>query len=327
MNYWWVNHKQTFKQEFEGGYLWSPKTKKNGARNPFYEYMREVKPGDCIFSYAFGLIQGIGIAKTHCYTCPRPDEFGHVGVIWDIIGWRVDVDFTRSSPTIKPSEHIEYLLPFIPEKHSPLNSKGDGYQHVYLTIISENFAQALANILGPDISMLIQQPQAVAEESQLYEIDLPGLSEWEENEQTRIIENAAIDETERKALIKARKGQGIFKENVYRFERYCRITGVENPTHLIASHIKPWRDSNNEERLTGDNGLLLTPSIDHLFDRGFISFEDEGELLVSSIADRESLKRMGIQTDKEINTRRFNSKQSHFLEYHRKNVFLKSAAQ
>jgi hypothetical protein len=56
--------------------------------------------------------------------------------------------------------------------------------------------------------------------------------------------------------------------------------GVENPVHLVASHCKPWRDSTNEERLNGENGLLLTPSIDHLFDRGFIGFENSGALII-----------------------------------------------
>ncbi|WP_216840954.1 HNH endonuclease signature motif containing protein [Acidobacterium sp. S8] len=59
-----------------------------------------------------------------------------------------------------------------------------------------------------------------------------------------------------------------------RIERFCRVTKVENPLHLRASHCKPWRDLSNEERLNGENGLLLTPTIDHLSDRGFISFED-----------------------------------------------------
>jgi putative restriction endonuclease len=58
--------------------------------------------------------------------------------------------------------------------------------------------------------------------------------------------------------------------------------------NFFASHIKPWCESTNEERLNGENGLLLTPSIDHLFDRGFISFEDNGELLISDVAHKES---------------------------------------
>jgi hypothetical protein len=68
---------------------------------------------------------------------------------------------------------------------------------------------------------------------------------------------------------------------------------VENPVHLVASHCKPWRDATNEERLDGENGLLLTPSIDHLFDRGFIGFEDNGRLIISPVAHHPSLQRMG----------------------------------
>ena len=66
-----------------------------------------------------------------------------------------------------------------------------------------------------------------------------------------------------------------------RIERACRITGVTREEHLRASHCKPWRDSSNEERLDGENGLLLTPNADHLFDRGFIGFEDNGDVRVS----------------------------------------------
>lgn len=73
-----------------------------------------------------------------------------------------------------------------------------------------------------------------------------------------------------------------------RIESACRITSVSNPVHLVASHCKPWRDSTNEERLNGENGLLLTPSIDHLFDRGFIGFENNGALIISPVAHRPS---------------------------------------
>lgn len=58
-------------------------------------------------------------------------------------------------------------------------------------------------------------------------------------------------------------GQGKFKERVSTYERSCRITQVNNPTHLIASPIKPWGESNNVERFSGGNALLLTPSFDH----------------------------------------------------------------
>jgi hypothetical protein len=112
---------------------------------------------------------------------------------------------------------------------------------------------------------------------------------------------------------------------VSRIESRCRITGVENPVHLVASHCKPWRDSTNEERLDGENGLLLTPSIDHLFDRGFIGFEDNGKLIISPVAHRPSLQRMGIDTMKAINVGGFTSGQKQFLDFHRSAVLLQSA--
>ena len=94
---------------------------------------------------------------------------------------------------------------------------------------------------------------------------------------------------------------------------------------MIGSHIKPWRESNNEERLHGANGLLLTPSADHLFDRGFISFEDSGDVLLSPVVDLISLKRMGLDPQQPPKPVPFNTDQKHFLEHHRREVFLAAA--
>jgi hypothetical protein len=107
-------------------------------------------------------------------------------------------------------------------------------------------------------------------------------------------------------------------------ETRCRVTLVENPLHLIASHCKPWRDATNEERLDGENGLLLTPSIDHLFDRGFISFEDSGEVVISPVAHRPSLQRMGVPNDQRINVGNFTDGQRKYLDFHRNAVLLRA---
>ena len=97
------------------------------------------------------------------------------------------------------------------------------------------------------------------------------------------------------------------------------------PTSLdVASHCEPWRDSSNEERLNGENGLLLTPTIDPLFDRGFIGFENEGRLIVSPAAHLPSLERMGIDTTGTVNVGAFTGVQKQFLDYHRTSVLLKS---
>jgi predicted restriction endonuclease len=107
-------------------------------------------------------------------------------------------------------------------------------------------------------------------------------------------------------------------------EDHCRVTGVNRPEHLRASHCKPWRVANNDERLDGENGLLLTPSIDHLFDRGFVSFEDDGNLLVSPVAHGDSLRRMGVNPHEVLNVGSFSEGQRRYLAFHRENEFLRS---
>jgi hypothetical protein len=132
----------------------------------------------------------------------------------------------------------------------------------------------------------------------------------------------ALATTEKESLVLARCGQGLFKLRVQSIETHCRVTGVDRQEHLRASHCKLWRDSTNAERLDGQNGLLLTPSIDHLFDRGFISFKEDGRLLVSPVAHAPSLERMGVPTGKVFEAGRFTPDQGRFLEYHRDEVFL-----
>ena len=140
----------------------------------------------------------------------------------------------------------------------------------------------------------------------------------------RIRLDGNVAETTKQAVVMARRGQGLFKQRVMQIEHACRITNVTREEHLRASHCKPWRDATNEERLDGENGLLLTPNADHLFDRGFIGFENNGDLLISPVADSVALSRMGIDCSRVINVGRFTNRQCHFLDFHRENVLLRS---
>ena len=79
--------------------------------------------------------------------------------------------------------------------------------------------------------------------------------------------------------------------------------------------------------MTAGNGLLLTPSIDHLFDRGFISFEDTGQTLISPVADPDSLRRMGVNVEAPPRVGGFNSDQRHFLQHHRSSIFLAAVSE
>jgi len=321
VRYWWVNQNQTFRQEVPGGYLWSPKRKANQARNPFYDFMREVAPGDLVFSFADTLIRAIGLAASHAYEAPKPLEFGQVGAHWDLIGWRVDVRFTVLRLPIRPSDHMAVLAPLLPSRYAPLLPNGAGLQSVYLTHLPEELAGALIDLLGAEARNFVmgfQLPQRVPVTGAV------GLAEWEEYELSKVRSDVTLPETEREAVVLARRGQGIFKQRVMRIERACRITGVTREEHLRASHCKPWRDATNEERLDGENGLLLTPTIDHLFDRGFIGFEDNGDVLVSPVAHAVSLLRMGINPEKGQNVGPFATGQRRYLSFHRENVLLKS---
>jgi putative restriction endonuclease len=321
VRYWWVNQNQTYRHEFAGGYLWSPKRKANGARNPFYEFMREVAPGDVVFSFSDTLIPAIGIARTYCYESPKPQEFGTAGLNWSAIGWKVDVAFRALDKPIRPSEHMSRLRPLLPEKYFPLNPEtGHGLQSVYLTEVPAAMGLALLTLIGSEATQVRDAAQAVATASRESPAPEPTLEEWEQRVESNIVTSATLTDTERQALVMARRGQGLFRQQVQKVEKACRITKVDRPEHLIASHAKPWRDSTNDERLDGENGLLLTPTVDHLFDRGFISFEGNGQLIVSPVAHAESLRRMGVDPAKPVSVGAFSEGQRRYLEYHRENV-------
>ncbi|MCU0758788.1 MAG: HNH endonuclease [Steroidobacteraceae bacterium] len=320
MRYWWVNQNQTFRQEIEGGYLWSPKRNKNGHRNPFYEFMREVAPGDLVFSFCDTRIAALGIVSGYCRESPKPEEFGSAGTNWSQIGWRVEVRWRRLDNAIRPKDHISRLRPDLQRKYAPLTPVGNGLQSVYLTRIGPTLANTLLSLIGREADVVAdasQEVRRIERESPAPESDI---EEWERRVEVDIATDHAIRETERTALVQARRGQGLFREKVRAIESACRVTKVERMEHLIASHVQPWRDSNNEERLDGENGLLLTPTVDHLFDKGFISFEDNGRVIVSPVADPDSLRRMGVDPDGRMNVGAFSEGQRRYLNFHRENV-------
>jgi hypothetical protein len=286
--------------------------------------MREVAPGDLIFSFANTHICAIGVAKSHCYECPKPLEFGTVGMNWEQVGWKVDVEYRPLSSPIKPSANMAALRPLLPDRYSPLSPNGHGSQSVYLTAVPGPMAQAMAGLIGHEAEHAIELGKTFARDTGLSDRPALSIAEWEEHLRSSIEKDAAIPETTREQLVLARRGQGKFRQEVSRIETHCRVTGVNRPEHLIASHCKPWRDSDNAERLDGENGLLLTPSIDHLFDRGFISFENNGELLVSRVAHEHSLKKMGVPVGTVFNAGAFSEGQRRYLDFHRESVFLQA---
>jgi HNH endonuclease len=117
-------------------------------------------------------------------------------------------------------------------------------------------------------------------------------------------------------LILARLGQGTFRNALLREQSRCFVTAYADCQLLVASHIKPWAHSSDKERLDHKNGILLIPQLDRAFDRGLISFEDNGRILVSrSLLDPEKI---GIHRRMRLTA---TQGREAFLSYHRSNVF------
>jgi HNH endonuclease len=139
----------------------------------------------------------------------------------------------------------------------------------------------------------------------------------EELEQdVRAVLDSDLTASEKISLLKARIGQGKFRQQVMQVWRNgCAVTGCQIGPILRASHIKAWRDcANKQERLDSDNGLLLSANLDALFDRGLISFADNGNMLVSAVIAEVDRKRLGLGLPLTI---RPSSRQSRYLKHHR----------
>ena len=131
----------------------------------------------------------------------------------------------------------------------------------------------------------------------------------------------SLPEKDRKAFINARNGHGRFRNKlIEHWEGKCSVTECKMTNVLIASHIKPWRDCNIEEALDHLNGLLLMPNLDALFDKGFISFDDNGKIIISSQLSNDDLKKLGVNVKMKLQ-KTPNEQRKIYLEYHRENIF------
>ena len=129
-----------------------------------------------------------------------------------------------------------------------------------------------------------------------------------------------LSETERDEIIKARIGQGLFRNKLINYWQGCSISTFSHFDLLIASHIKPWKDSDNSERINVYNGLLLLPNFDRLFDRGYISFKNNGRIIYSNYIDNNDRHLLGM--DNNLRLTKINDYHIPFLTYHRNNCLM-----
>lgn len=138
-----------------------------------------------------------------------------------------------------------------------------------------------------------------------------------------ILESPILTATEKQMLIKARIGQGTFRDGlIKKYEGRCVVTGIDKAKILIASHIKPWALCNNEERIDTENGLLLCPNMDKLFDYGLITFTDDGKLNISSFVGKQNIERLHISRDMIVDLKA-SKRLLDYMDYHRDTLFVK----
>lgn len=129
-----------------------------------------------------------------------------------------------------------------------------------------------------------------------------------------------IKATEKDSIVKSRIGQGIFRNNLIEYWHGCAISQCPLTWMLIASHIKPWRDADNQERLDTYNGLLLLPNYDKLFDLGYISFNPKGKIMCSRLLDKFDREAIGLTSD--LHLVKLENQHLKYLKYHNENCFL-----
>lgn len=132
---------------------------------------------------------------------------------------------------------------------------------------------------------------------------------------------SVLDKTTTETVVQSRLGQGQFRSSLVSYWRGCAITNCQFISILRASHIKPWKDSTNEERLDSYNGLLLLPNLDSAFDLGFITFMDDGSIQISSQLSEIDQSHLGIAP--ELQLRKIEKQHRVYLEFHRNEVYRK----
>lgn len=184
----------------------------------------------------------------------------------------------------------------------------DQLSNFSLDMLKECIEQSLEEFINNDLTRLCQglKPQQ--------QVDLE--CQWLEIENDRVLNG--LDETERSICTKGRIGHSKLKEILVKKERCCKICGLSDERFLIASHIKPWSKCNHNERLDLNNVLLLCPHHDAAFDKGYITFSQDGTILISSELNSETRKLLNLKVEQQID---LSSKQSEYIRWHKENIF------
>lgn len=154
MRYWWANQNQhAYETETVGGYLWSPRHRSDGSRNPFYDNLRLARNNDMIFAYHDSAIRSVGVVlesarEAPCPDPPPPPKPDEKLISPDTPGWLLDVAWLPLLNPLFPTQHMDLLEPLLPTAHSPLSPSGHGLQGGRLLELPQHLAIMLLQLAG-----------------------------------------------------------------------------------------------------------------------------------------------------------------------------------
>ncbi|MGP4063462.1 HNH endonuclease [Oceanobacillus sp. M65] len=306
MNYFLVFQNKSYNEERSGEYLWAPQKNKTGQKFHHWTDMKKVKKGDIVFNSFNGELVSVVVAKEDAMEHERPSDLEGLS-LWEKEGWIVFAEYIDLESPIKYKDYMETLLELQGDKYAPFNNLGRGNTG-YLFRVSTELADFLFGVIENNngYSKANFQIENKAEEHLIKKV--------EEDLDSAIV----LDETEKELIINARIGQSFFKRKLLNIEKKCKLCGVTDERVLIASHIKPWSRSNHQERLDVNNGLLLCPNHDALFDKGLISFVNDSEILISASLEEET--KLFLNINEEIKVK-LKEPQHQYMDWHRENIF------
>lgn len=204
-----------------------------------------------------------------------------------------------------------------------INSTDDGYQiirKIALPLVSYIYAEKVGNEKAPLFYWkLFVDFDAIWQRKSDPLVFTYGKSK-DKAEPTKTPNNKKEEEN-KKIVRQAREGQGKYREQLLEQCHFCPVTMISDERLLIASHIKPWAASNDTEKIDPYNGYMLSPMIDKLFDRGFITFTDSRHIVLSEFISPYTWKQIGLKNDTFYKALQMDDKRIEYLKFHHESVF------
>lgn len=299
MNSYIVMQGKTYNQEKEAGILLSRKRDQAGHLQHSWERMREVRTGDMIFHYVNGSIVAVSSATGNWMESNLP-----VGLQNNHEGYLVKLDYHELEVPLSIADHLDVITPLLPVKYSAFQANGQGNQGFLYPCNDELTIQLLELISEAIIFMPDDEQLSLSMDS------------IEINKRNPLVQLIARIESEIKTKI--RVDQNKFREAIETiWNGTCPICGISLRDSLRASYAKPWKDISIEERLDPYNGILLCCNHHSLYDKGYISFDGKGNILISEEIAEKDYDKFLLNADIKIQTADENKP---YFNWHKKHI-------